>query len=235
MKRRIAIWLSTVTLLTTTTLASAQPIGGSLTNVRTGLIVLAIAGCLLLTLILRPTVAALLRSVNGKLGRRRIAAILRSGSKDVLDDFILPGAYGGLTRVDHAVMTAGGILCIQAKHYNGVVFGEPDDPQWTHVDGVRRRRFLNPQIQNEGRTNALRKIVPEVPVANLVVFTGSVEFTNARDKNVIHVRDLESYIAKFEFGPSPIEDWDAVWLTVQSAALTDDESRKDFDAQLSFG
>jgi hypothetical protein len=48
------------------------------------------------------------------------------------------------------------------------------------------------------------------------------------------VRKLNSYIAKFVFGPCKIKDWDAVWLTVKSAALTDEETRKDFRAQLSF-
>ncbi len=73
-----------------------------------------------------------------------------------------------------------------------------------------------------------------MPVAKLVVFTGTIQFTTPLENNVIHVRDLESYIAKFVFGPCKIDDWDAVWLTVQSAALTDEESRKDFRAQLSF-
>ena len=124
---------------------------------------------------------------------------------------MLPGAYGGIAKIDHAIMTAGGILCIQTKHYNGIVFGEPDEPQWTNVDGVTRRRFLNPLIQNEGRTRALQKVVPEVPVANLVIFT-----------------------AKFVFGPSRVEDWDAVWMTVRSAALTDKATRKDHASQLGF-
>jgi hypothetical protein len=99
---------------------------------------------------------------------------------------------------------------------------------------MHRRKFLNPMIQNEGRTRALQNTVPKVPVANLVVFTGSVQFTSPLEKNVIHVSALASYIAKFVFGPCKIKDWDAVWLTVKSAALTDEDSRKDFRAQLSF-
>ncbi|HEX9851796.1 MAG TPA: nuclease-related domain-containing protein, partial [Woeseiaceae bacterium] len=152
----------------------------------------------------------------------------------ILDDFMLPGAYGGLTHIDHAVLTSGGILCIQTKHYNGLVFGNADEPQWTNVDGMHKRKFLNPLIQNEGRSRALKKVVPDVPVANLVVFTGSVQFASPLEKNVIHIRDLKNYIARFVFGPCKISDWDAVWLTVRAAALTDEESRKDFRAQLSF-
>ena len=115
------------------------------------------------------------------------------------------------------------------------MFGGEDEPQWTNVDGVHRRRFLNPLIQNEGRARALRKVVPDVPVDNLVIFTGSVEFTSPPARNVIHVSQLESYVAKHVFGPSKIKDWHAVWLTVQSAVLRDAAARKDFAAQISFG
>jgi hypothetical protein len=203
-------------------------------NLGVGVFLISIAVALLLTLLFRASATHVAGMVTARLGRRRIRRILTEKSANVLDDFILPGAYGGLTHVDHAVLTSGGVLCIQTKHYNGLVFGNADEPQWTNVDGIHKRKFLNPVIQNEGRTRALEKIVPDVPVANLVVFTGSVQFASPLEKNVIHIRDLRNYIARFVFGPCKIDDWDAVWLTVRAAALTDEESRKDFRAQLSF-
>jgi hypothetical protein len=205
-----------------------------LANVGYSIFVIAIALGLLLTLLFRTSATDLARLVTARIGKRRIRRILNQRSRDVLEDFILPGAYGGLTKIDHAILTSGGIICIQTKHYNGIVFGEPNEPQWTNVDGVHRQKFLNPMIQNEGRTKALQKVVPNVPVANLVVFTGRVDFTSPLDKNVITVRNLNSYIAKFVFGPCKIRDWDAVWMTVKAAALTDAETRKDLSAQLSF-
>lgn len=233
--------LSLASLLVLFTSGSAMAVAADSADVQTGLgnmgpalFIFAIAAALLLTLVFRSTVSHLARVITGKIGARRIHRVLSARSKDVLDDFLLPGAYGGLTRIDHAILTSGGILCIQTKHYNGIIFGDADEPQWTNVDGIHRRKFLNPLIQNEGRTRALQKAAPDVPVANLVVFTGDVQFTSATEKNVIHVRDLDVYIAKFVFGPCKIEDWDAVWMTVKSAALTDEESRKDFSAQLSF-
>jgi len=219
--------------------AAATPDGttetvSALGNTGPAMFLFTIAGALLLTLAFRSTASHVARTITRKIGTRRIGKILAQRSKDVLDDFLLPGAYGGLTRVDHAILTSGGILCIQTKHYNGIVFGDLNEPQWTNVDGVSRQKFLNPLIQNEGRTRALQNVVPEVPVSSLVVFTGTVQFSSPQEKNVIHVRNLDSYIAKFVFGPCKIEDWDAVWLTVKSAALMDEDSRKDFSAQLSF-
>ena len=205
-----------------------------LTNTGIGLFIIAIAATLLVTLFFRASATHVARIVTQKLGKARIRHILNARSANVLEDVILPGAYGGLTRIDHAILTSGGILCIRTIHCNGIVFGDTDEPQWTNVDGIRRRKFLNPLIQNHGRTRALQKVVPDVPVASLVVFTGAIQFTTQPEKNVIHVRNLDSYIAKFVFGPCKIEDWDAVWMTVRAAALTDEESRKDFNAQMTF-
>ena len=216
-------------------LLTAEPtVTTGITNVGPAAFIFTIAGALFLTLIFRSTASHLMGIVMRSIGTFRIRRALNKRSANVLHDFILPGAYGGLTKVDHAILTAGGILCIQTKHYNGIVFGDKDEPQWTNVDGIHRRKFLNPLIQNEGRTRALKAIVPEVPIANLVVFTGDVQFTSPPEKNVIHVRNLDSYIAKFVFGPCQIKDWDAVWMSVKAAALTDEASRKDFQAQLSF-
>lgn len=238
-RRLLPYFLSSAgTLIVLPSVAAAMStdaeVGTGLANTGIGLIIIAVAAALLLTLMFRASATHVARIVTEKNGKRRIHKTLKAKSPDVLEDFILPGAYGGLTHIDYAILTSGGILCIQTKHYNGIVFGGADEPQWTNVDGVHRRKFLNPLIQNEGRTKALQKIVPDVPVASLVVFTGSIQFTTPLEKNVVHVRDLQSYIAKFVFGPCKIDDWDAVWLTVKSAALTDEESRKDFRAQLSF-
>ncbi|MEX0976767.1 MAG: nuclease-related domain-containing protein [Woeseia sp.] len=205
-----------------------------LTNYGPATVIIAAAALLLLSLLLRGATARMSRFISRKFGERRIRRVLRRRSPDILQDFILPGVYGGLTHIDYAVLTSGGILCIQTKHYNGTVVGGEDEPQWQNVDGTRRQKFLNPLIQNAGRTKAIQKSVPSIPVANLVVFTGSVHLTATKSRNVMHVRDLDSYISKFVFGPCKIKDWDAVWLTLKAAVLTDEDSRKDFHAQLSF-
>lgn len=221
-------------LVTLPALAAELDIRTGITSVGPAMFIFTIAGALLLTLVFRSAANHVARFVTARIGEWRIRRALERRSPDLLHDFILPGAYGGLAKIDHAVLTAGGILCIQTKHCNGVVFGGEDEAQWTNVDGTRRRRFLNPLIQNEGRSRALQKVVPDVPVANLVVFTGSVEFTSAPPKNVIHIRNLESFIAKFVFGPSKVEDWNSAWLTVKSAALTDASARKDLQSQVLF-
>lgn len=213
-------------------LAADSDVSTGITTAGPAAFLFTIAGALLLTLIFRSTASQVLHSVIARIGEMRIRRALEARSPNVLHDFILPGAYGGLVKIDHAILTAGGILCIQTKHYNGIVFGGEDEPQWTNVDGTARKRFLNPLIQNDGRTRALQNVIPDVPVDNLVVFTGKVDFPTPPPKNVIRVSDVDSFIAKHVFGPSKVSDWDAAWLTVKAAALTDDASRKDLQAQI---
>jgi hypothetical protein len=227
-------FLASLPLIALPAVAAETATVTGITSVGPAIFMFTIASALLLTLVFRKAAAQLAHYVVSRVGEVRIRRALEARSKDVLHDFMLPGAYGGIAHIDHAIMTAGGILCIQTKHYNGIVFGEAEEPQWTNVDGIIRRRFLNPLIQNEGRRRALQKVVPEVPVANVVIFTGSVEFTTPPPTNVIRVAELGSFISKFVFGPSKVEDWDAVWMTVQSAAMTDSETRKDHAAQLGF-
>lgn len=228
----IRIVATSLPLITLPAVAAQTAQMTGITNIGPAAFLFTIAGALLLTLVFRSTASHLVAVVTAKMGAVRIRSALDQRSPDVLHDFILPGAYGGLTKIDHAILTAGGILCIQTKHYSGIIFGGEDEPQWSNVDGTARRRFLNPVIQNEGRTRALRNVVPDVPVANLVVFTGSVDFPTPPPANVIRVSEIQSYIAKFVFGPSKVKDWDAAWLTVKSAALTDEATRKDLQAQI---
>ena len=228
----IRIAASSLPLIALPALAAEGPTPTGITSVGPAAFLFTIAGALLLTLVFRSVASHMMRLVTRRIGRFRIRRALEARSPDVLHDFILPGAYGGLVKVDHAILTAGGILCIQTKHYSGIVFGEHEEPQWTNVDGATRQRFLNPTIQNEGRTRALRNVVPDVPVDNLVVFTGNVEFPTPPPKNVITLDRLNSFIDKHVFGPSKVKDWDAAWLTVKSAAMTDEATRKDLQAQI---
>lgn len=228
----IRVITTSLPLIALPALAAEGQVATGITSVGPAAFLFTIAGALLLTLIFRSVASHIMRMVSRRIGALRIRRALKAHSADVLHDFILPGAYGGLVKIDHAILTAGGVLCIQTKHYNGIVFGEQDEPQWTNVDGTLRRRFLNPTIQNEGRARALRNVVPDVPVDNLVVFTGNVDFPTPPPGNVIRIGQLDSFITKHVFGPSKIKDWDAAWLTVKSAALTDEHSRKDLEAQI---
>ena len=226
---------SSLPLISLPAIAAESSSVTGITGVGPAMFLFLTALALFLSLLLRHSAGRIAQRSLARLGQYRIERLLRRKGRAVLKDCIVPGAYGGLARIDYALLTAGGIFCIRTVDGDGVVFGDRDDAQWTHVDGIGRRRFLNPLIQNEGRRRALGNIVPEAPIANLVVFTGKVEFPSPPPQNVIRRRDLGRYLAKHAFGPSRVEDWDALWMNLEAAVLGDEASRRDFEAQLSFG
>ena len=206
-----------------------------ITSVGPALFLFSVAAALLLALVFRSAANHVFNWASGRLGQVRMRRALAEHSQSVLHDFIVPGAYGGLAKIDHAILVSGRILCIESKHCNGVVFGGEEDAQWSFLDGAHRRRFLNPLIRNEGRARALRQIVPGIPVSNVVVFTGAVEFATPPPQNVMRVDQLDDFIARHACGPSEETDASAAWRNVRSAMLRDEAARKDFDAQISFG
>ncbi len=206
-----------------------------ITSVGPAVFLFSIAFAIILTLLFRRVTLRASSGLLRRVGRLRLQRAIGRISSTHADDSLIPGAYGGLVRLDHVVLTAGGFICIRAVHGSGTVFGSADDPQWTLVDGDARRRFLNPMIQNEGRCRALRRVGGEVPVTNLVVFTGNVQFVAERSDGVVGVGELASFHDKLVFGPSKVTDWDATWMSFRDSVLTDEGSVRDHAAQISFG
>ena len=197
------------------------------------LLVLSVA--LIAALLIRPAMQPAKRWISSRLSKRRIAAGLRGSNAPYLSDFILPGACGGLVRIDHAVLAGGGIACIVHKRYEGTVFGTTDDAQWTCVTGSKRHRFMNPLENSKLRVDAIQKALPGVPVRAIIVFDEGTRFPNQRPNGVITGGELTATIDACRFPACDIDDWDSVWLSLRAAAMTDTDSRKDLEAQLSFG
>lgn len=193
-----------------------------------------VAGAIVLTLILRRSVARLAGRLAVLAGRFRMRRTLDAFSAHVAADLIVPGAYGGLAKLDHVVVTPTGVLCIRSIHRSGMVFGDTDEAQWTNVTHGTRQRFLNPMIQNEGRRRALAKALPDIPVKSLVVFTGAVDFTGEVPAGLVGLGQLRAFLKKHAFGPCTIEDGDLVWQRLQEIAISGDAARRDFEAQIGF-
>jgi hypothetical protein len=192
----------------------------------------AIAAALILTLVFRAAAKQFLASILAKIGAIRVRRVLKAEGSTVLHDLVLPGAYGGLVKIDHAVRISGGVLCILTMPSRGLIFGRPDEPQWSNVNGTLRHRFLNPLIENESQVRALQATVPGVPVTGVVIFTGHVEFSCTPPPNVMHVSRLHKFLASPVFDSSSVEDWDAVWLTIRSAGVTNAASLKSHPAKI---
>ena len=98
----------------------------------------------------------------------------------------------GTTQIDHVLITPAGIFVIETKHYQGWIFGAPNQPQWTQVIYKKKSRFPNPIRQNYGHLKTLQSIftLPESNFIPLVVFTGDAELKSDLGPTVLSLDEL---------------------------------------------
>lgn len=139
--------------------------------------------------------------VRGKLGETRVAKWLaRFIEGEALHDVILPDRRGGLTQIDHLVKTPNALLVIETKNYRGQIFGRTFDAQWTQRLGRRSHPFQNPLRQNHAHVEAVKALLPGVPIVGRVVFTGTADFPQGVPAGVSTLRSLAEDLSA-ELGP----------------------------------
>ncbi len=111
-----------------------------------------------------------------------------------IEALVIPSADEGEIQVDQLLLTSHGLLIIEVKDVQGVVFGSDKMQDWTVIAEDRRYTFPNPQPALYDRIAAVRQIVRQVPVAGRVVFLDGAEFTKGTPSLVC---DVEQLVADF--------------------------------------
>ena len=96
---------------------------------------------------------------------------------DRIHDLVIPNGDEGEILIDHLVLTSQGLLIVDVKDVQGIVFGSDKMQDWTVISSDRRYTFSNPQPALYDRIAAVRHIVRQVPVAGRIVFIDGAEFT----------------------------------------------------------
>ena len=159
---------------------------------------------------------------------RRAASVedvIRRISYDYLSNFVVPKADEGEIHIDHLLLTAEGLLIIDVKDVQGIVFGSED---WTVIGTDRRYTFGNPQPGLFDRIAAVRQIVKQVPVAGRIVFLPGADFTKGVPGMVCQLDDLLSEFGEADklSASAKIDAFKPHWERVrETAAPGDDPSR----------
>ena len=77
--------------------------------------------------------------LKGAAGERAVARVLNRLGEAALHDIILPDGRGGLTQIDHVVLTQAGLLVVETKNYAGQVLGQTHEFVnlfWPHFDNL---------------------------------------------------------------------------------------------------
>ncbi|HMP83952.1 MAG TPA: nuclease-related domain-containing protein [Verrucomicrobiota bacterium] len=115
----------------------------------------------------------------------------------LLNNVTLP-TKDGTTQVDHILIADTGIFVIETKHYQGWIYGAPNEAQWTQVIYKKKSRFQNPIRQNFGHLKSIQSLfnLPDNHFIPLVVFTGNAEFKTDLGPSVLKISELIPFLTQ---------------------------------------
>jgi hypothetical protein len=168
-------------------------------------------------------VALWLRSRRRK--RSSIGDALAAIAFDHIEHSLVPDGMGGEIHIEHLLLTARGVLVVDVKRYQGVIFASDRLDSWTAIGpGGGRASFPNPLGNLYDRVAAVRQLVRDIEVTGYVVFPGEADFSKGRPASVALPDDL---VEKFAV-PEPDEmlrlkdafspHWDKLRLALQPAS-----------------
>lgn len=94
----------------------------------------------------------------------------------------------GTTQIDHVIVSRFGIFVVEAKNYQGWIFGGENQAEWTQsLPGGKKFRFQNPLRQNYRHIKVLSEFLglPEDRFHSVVMFWGESQFKTSMPANVM--------------------------------------------------
>jgi hypothetical protein len=147
------------------------------------------------------------------LARRRLVRAFQTSAAALLRDVLVPDGSGGQLHVDFLLLTGRGILIVDFRDIEGVVFGGEHMREWAVMNGHRRTTFLNPLDALYDRVAAVRALAGDVPVDGRIVFTERTQFPKGRPPRVLRLAALEAEYPAPEPGSAthPAERYRSAW------------------------
>lgn len=185
------------------------------------LVVQVVVGVMLLALVAYGAVLGY-RRWRLHLARRKLVRAFEAASAELLRDVLVPDGSGGHLHVDFLLLTGRGILVVDFRDVQGVVFGGEHMREWAVMHGHRRTTFLNPLEALFDRVAAVRALAGDVPVDGRIIFTERAQFPKGRPPRVLRLASLEAEYPAPEPGSTahPAERYRQAWteLVAQTEA-----------------
>jgi hypothetical protein len=142
------------------------------------------------------------RYVARRRDARRVARVT-AGSADFLRNVLIPDGNGGDFHLDFVLLTSRGVVVIDMRDIQGIVFGGDQMTDWTLMAGARRTTFVNPQSGLYDRIASVKAVAGDTPVEGRIVFTKSAKFPKGLPRFTVM---LESVAAEFpKLGTAELE------------------------------
>lgn len=175
------------------------------------LIVQATVAVMLLGVVIVACVAAWRRFAVYR-ARKQLIRSFETVSAAVMRDILVPDGSGGQLHIDFLLLTGKGLLVVDYRDVEGVVFGGEHMREWAVMNGNARSTFLNPLDALYDRIAAVRLLAGETPVDGRIVFTGRSKFPKGRPPRVMRLDLLEAEYPTDSAGAQhPAERYRAAW------------------------
>lgn len=123
--------------------------------------------------------------------RNQIVKSFESVSAAVLRDVLIPDGSGGQLHIDFLLLTGRGLLVVDYRDVEGIVFGGEHMREWAVMNGSERSTFLNPLEPLYDRIAAVKLLAGEAPVDGRIIFTSRSKFPKGRPPRVLRLDLLE--------------------------------------------
>jgi hypothetical protein len=144
--------------------------------------------------------------------RKQIVRSFESVSAAVLRDVLIPDGSGGQLHIDFLLLTGRGLLVVDYRDVEGVVFGGEHMREWAVMNGSERSTFLNPLEALYDRIAAVKLLAGEAPVDGRIVFTSRSKFPKGRPPRVLRLDLLEGeYPSAVPGTTHPAERYRPAW------------------------
>jgi len=125
------------------------------------------------------------KATQGARARKRL---LRCANEH-LADVLVPDGMDASLHVDYLLLTRFGILVVDFRDLQGVVFAAERMEEWAVMDGSRRSTLRNPLGGLYDRVQSVRQLCPDIPVDGRVVTTRA-QFPRGRPDLVMPLDEL---------------------------------------------
>jgi hypothetical protein len=144
--------------------------------------------------------------------RKQIVRSFESVSAAVLRDVLIPDGSGGQLHIDFLLLTGRGLLVVDYRDVEGIVFGGEHMREWAVMNGSERSTFLNPLEALYDRIAAVKLLAGEAPVDGRIVFTSRSKFPKGRPPRVLRLDLLEGeYPSAVPGTTHPAERYRPAW------------------------
>jgi len=147
----------------------------------------------------------------------------------ILNDILLPSTGNTkTTQIDHIVVSNYGIFCIETKAYQGWIFGNTNQEQWTQVIYRYKKKFYNPLRQNFAHIKAIENLLrPRLKksIISLIAFPNADKLKISGTDCVGYARDIVHKIESYTEQIYSDVERDEIYNLLAAADIIDQEAR----------